>query len=61
MNAAIFLNVNNYLEDMEDVKLGFNLRRLVLRDAMKYSDKSKFLSTGTVNLEHLEVNKTILS
>lgn len=61
VSAYTFLNVNNYLEHFEDVQVGPALRKLILRDAMKYTDKSNFLSQNTSRLEVLHVNKTILN
>lgn len=61
VSAYTFLNVNNYLENFEDIELGPNMQKLVLRDAMKYGERSNFLSKGTQNLQILHVNKTILN
>ena len=61
ISAQTYLNVNNFLENFEDITIGQSLRRLVLRDAMKYSDRSKFLTKGTGSLEVLDINRTIVN
>ena len=61
VSAYTFLNVNNYLENFEDINVGPSLKKLVLRDALKYSERSNFLSLGTLNIRELHINKTILN
>ena len=61
VSAYTFLNVNNFLENFEDFKLGPRMRKLILRDALRYTERTNFLSESTSNLEVLHINKTILS
>lgn len=37
------------------------MRRLVLKDSMIYTEKTKFLDEGTNHLSELIINKTILN
>lgn len=61
LSNVAFLNVNHYLENFEDCVVGPNLKKLVLKEALIYTEKTKFLEDGTNCLEHLCVNKTVLS
>ena len=61
VSAYAFINVNNFLENFEDFQLGHNLRKLILRDSMKYTDRTRFLEEGTGYLHELCINKTILN
>ena len=61
VSAYTFLNFNNYLENFEDIEIGPCMRKLVLRDAMKYGERTNFLGDGTKNLLHLDINKSILN
>ena len=45
------LNINNFLENMEDIELGSQLRKLVLIDSLKYTQRTKFLEKGTGGLK----------
>lgn len=60
-SAYIYLNVNNFLENFEDFQVGPALKKLTLRDSMKYTDRTKFLDEGTHNVEELCLNKSILN
>ena len=61
VSAYVFMNCNDFLQNIEDIELGPAMKKLVLRDAMKYSERSNFLTKGTQNLEVLHINKTILN
>lgn len=60
-NSYIFLNVNNFVENFEDYYIGPALKKLTLRDAFRFTDKTRFLEEGSANLEELTINKTILN
>jgi hypothetical protein len=60
-SAYSFINVNNYLENFEDVVLGSNLKKLTLRDSLRYTERTRFAEEGTVSLEEMVINKTILN
>jgi hypothetical protein len=60
-SAYTFLNVNNYIENFEDVVLGRRLRKLTLRDSLKYTERTRFVEEGTSTLEEMIINKTILN
>jgi hypothetical protein len=50
-NAAMFVNVNKFVENFEDFTLGPRMRKLTLRDSLQYTERSKFLEGGTGFLE----------
>ena len=54
------INVNKFVESTETYKLSPLLKNFELRDGIKYSERTKFLENGTLNLERLSLNKTIL-
>jgi len=54
------LNVNNFVENTETYKVGPTLRKLTLRDGFKYSERTKFMEHGTINLKELTINKSII-
>lgn len=60
-SAYSFINVNNYLENFEDVVLRSNLKKLTLRDSLRYTERTRFAEEGTVSLEEMVINKTILN
>ena len=60
-SAYSFINVNNYLENFEDVVLGSNLKKLTLRYSLRYTERTRFAEEGTVSLEEMVINKTILN
>lgn len=37
------------------------MRKLILKDSMIYTEKTKFLEEGTNRIEELSINKTILN
>ncbi|CDW75705.1 UNKNOWN [Stylonychia lemnae] len=61
LNGYTFLNVNNLIENFEDYFVGPNLRKLILRESFRFTDKTRFLEEGTNNIEELVINKTILN
>ena len=61
LSSVAYLNVNYYLENFEDCVVGPNLKKLVLREALIYTDKTKFVEEGTNCIEELHINKTILN
>jgi hypothetical protein len=46
-SAYSFINVNNYLENFEDVVLGRSLKKLTLRDSLRYTERTRFAEEGT--------------
>jgi hypothetical protein len=54
------LNVNNFIENFEDFRIGKNLKKLSMLDSFKYTEETKFLDEGTSNIEYLNINKSIL-
>lgn len=61
LDSYTFLNVNNFIENFEDYYIGKNMRKLTLKEAFKFHEKTKFLEEGTENLEELTINKCILN
>jgi len=60
-SAYSLINVNMYIENFEDVVLGRSLRKLTLRDSLKYTERTRFAEEGTSALEEMVINKTILN
>ena len=61
VKSETFLNVNLFVENFEDFRVGKKLRKLKLLDSFKYTESTQFLEGGTEGIEHLSISKTILT
>lgn len=50
LDGYTFLNINNFIENFEEWFIGKSLKKLTLREAFKFTEKTKFLEEGTKNV-----------